>query len=185
MAQTVLASGSRQRDERGSSLVEFALIVTMLCTLLLGMVIFGILLSKRQVLTQAAAEGARSAVPVSYTGTAPDNVMQSALKKTNSSLESIGGGRQCPAGTAATGTNVLAVGTLAGDGISCTFTVFDCADTLHHQQTTTDTKDCIEVKVQLSVNHDPALVPAFSLINPFLPDTMTGTSVVGLSGLNA
>ncbi|MEO5680617.1 MAG: TadE/TadG family type IV pilus assembly protein, partial [Acidimicrobiales bacterium] len=34
---------SRRRDEGGSSVVEFALVVTLLCTLLLGVVVFGLL----------------------------------------------------------------------------------------------------------------------------------------------
>ena len=168
-----------RRDERGASLVEFALIVTLLTTLLLGIVIFGILLSKRQVLTQAAAEGARYAVPVSYTNATPTNALTAARTKTNQSLEAIGN-RQCPTGALSNGT---AVGSLSVDGIRCTFTVFDCTS-FPRTQSSGDTKDCIEVKVELSVNSGPALVPGSSLIDPFLPNVMTGTSVVGLSGLS-
>jgi Flp pilus assembly protein TadG len=169
----------KRRDERGASLVEFALVVTLLCTLLLGIIIFGLLLSKRHALTQAAAEGARYAVPVSYTFASPDNAMNAARTKTNQSLESIGG-RQCPAGTISNG---VAIGTLTGDGIRCTFTVFDCASS-PHVQTGGDTYDCIEVKVEVDVNHSPKIVPGSSFIDPFLPDTMTGTSIVSLSGLS-
>ncbi len=168
------------RDERGASLVEFALIVTLLTTLLLGIVIFGILLSKRQVLTQAAAEGARYAIPVSYTYAAPANALTAARTKTNQSLEAIGN-RQCPTGTLSNGT---AVGSLGVDGIRCTFTVFDCTSS-PRTQLSSDTNDCIEVKVELSVNSGPALVPGSSLIGPFLPNVMIGTSVVGLSGLGS
>ena len=180
MEQADTARSPRRRDERGASLVEFALVVTLLCALLLGIVIFGVLLSKRQVLTQAAAEGARFAVPVQYTNAAQTTVLDAARTKTNQSLEAVGD-RQCPAGTLSNG---VAVGTLSGTGIACTFTIFDCTSS-PRVQTTADTNDCIEVKVELSVTHTPALVPGSSFIDPFLPNVMTGTSVVGLSGLVA
>ncbi len=173
---------SRRRDERGASLVEFALVSTLLFTLLLGIVIFGVLLSKRQVLTQAAAEGARFAVPVRYTAVEPDNVVNAARTKTNLSLAAVGGSRQCPAPPAGPLSNVVTVGSLDVQGIRCTFTVFDCTSA-PRAQTTADPNDCIEVMVELSVSQSPALVPGSGLVDPFVPDLMTGRSVVGLSGL--
>ncbi len=183
MEQSGSASPGRRRDERGSSLVEFALVATLLCTLLLGIVIFGVLLSKRQVLTQAAAEGARYAVPISYTTVLSTqySLLDQARIKTNQSLEAVGN-RQCPSGTASN--NVLLVGSFSADGIRCTFTIFDCIDNVTKGQTDADTKDCIEVKIEVNVSHDPAIVPAASLVNPFVPSVMTGRSVVGLSGLS-
>ncbi len=172
MEQVDTARSPRQRDEQGASLVEFAFIVILLSTLLLGIVIFGILLSKRQVLTQATAEGARDAVAISYTATNPQNVLVAARTKTNQGLEAVGD-RQCPSGTP---TNGVA---MAGAGIVCTFTVFACGSS------SAASRDCIEVKVVLSVKGNPALVPGSSLIDPFLPNTMTGRSVVGLSGLTS
>lgn len=180
MEKTAPPHPSPHRDEKGASLVEFALIVTLLFTLLLGIVIFGILLSKRQVLTQAVAEGARYAVPVSYTNAVQTNVLDAARTKTNQSLEAVGD-RQCPAGTL---TNGLSTGSLSTNGIRCTFTVFDCTSS-PRTQTTSDTNDCIEVKVEVAVNSSPALVPGSGFIDPFLPNVMTGTSIVGLSGLTA
>ncbi len=170
-------TSAKGRDEQGTSLVEFALIATLLMTLLLGIVIFGVLLSKRQVLTQAAAEGARAAVPVSYSFGAPENALVEARRRTNESLKGVGD-RQCP--TSAVPINGLAV---AGNGILCTFTVFDCVDPT--QDSAADTADCLEVKVELDLTTTPALVPGSSFIDPFLPNTMTGRSVVGLSGLDA
>lgn len=175
MEQADTATRPRRRDEQGASLVEFALVVTLLCTLLLGIVIFGILLSKRQVLTQAAAEGARDAVPVAYTTTDPTNVLVAAREQTNQTLEAVGN-RQCPTTTPVNGV------AMAGTGILCTFTVFDCESS--PRALTSDNSDCIEVKVELDVNSSPALVPGSSFIDPFLPNVMTGRSVVGLSGLD-
>ncbi len=184
MERSATAPPSRRRDERGASLVEFALVATLLFTLLLGIVIFGVLLSKRQVLTQAVAEGARFAVPVRYTTAEPDNVMNAARTKTNQSLEAVGGSRQCP--TLPTGPlpSYVTVGTLDVDGIRCTFTVFDCTSA-PRAQTVTDPNDCIEVEVELSIGQSPALVPGSGLVDPFVPELMNGRSVVGLSGLTS
>jgi Flp pilus assembly protein TadG len=62
-----LNTSSRQRrrdDQRGTALVEFAICVTLLCTLLFGIISYGYALSFKQGLTQAAAEGARAAAVV-------------------------------------------------------------------------------------------------------------------------
>ena len=54
---------SRQRrrdDQRGAALVEFAIASTVLLVLLYGIITYGYVLSFKQGLTQAAAEGARA-----------------------------------------------------------------------------------------------------------------------------
>ena len=50
----------RGRDERGAALVEFSIAVGLLLTLLFGIISYGYVLSFKQGLTQAAAEGARA-----------------------------------------------------------------------------------------------------------------------------
>ncbi len=62
-ARRVAAPGrqSRGNDERGSTLVEFSLSVVLLLTILFGIITFGYVLSFKQGMTQAAAEGARAA----------------------------------------------------------------------------------------------------------------------------
>lgn len=57
------------RAERGAALVEFSIVVVMLISLLFAMVSFGYILSFKQGITQAAAEGARTAA-VAPVGTA-------------------------------------------------------------------------------------------------------------------
>ena len=49
----------RRRDERGAAVVEFAIASVLLLVLLFGIIEFGYVLSFKQGLTQAAAEGAR------------------------------------------------------------------------------------------------------------------------------
>lgn len=51
----------RLRDDRGAAAVEFALVVIPLLTLVLGVLGYGFMLSFRQSVSQAAAEGARAA----------------------------------------------------------------------------------------------------------------------------
>lgn len=51
----------RLRDQRGSQVVEFAIAATVLLVLLFGIIEYGYVLSFKQSLTQAAAEGARQA----------------------------------------------------------------------------------------------------------------------------
>lgn len=61
----ILQGGSgrntRTRDERGAAAVEFALVLPILTLFLFGIIAYGYMLSVRQALTQAAAEGARAA----------------------------------------------------------------------------------------------------------------------------
>jgi Flp pilus assembly protein TadG len=52
---------SRRRNEGGASAVEFALVLPLLVLLLFGIISYGVMLSFRQSLSQAAAEGARAA----------------------------------------------------------------------------------------------------------------------------
>lgn len=50
------------RSQKGQALVEFALVVPLLLILVFGIIEFGMLWKSQQVLTDAAREGARSAV---------------------------------------------------------------------------------------------------------------------------
>lgn len=56
----------RVRAERGAELIEFALVFPLLLLLVLGMVDFGFLFQRYEVLTNAAREGARLAVLPGY-----------------------------------------------------------------------------------------------------------------------
>jgi Flp pilus assembly protein TadG len=51
----------RRRDDNGAAAVEFALVLPLLVLLLFGIISYGVMLSFRQSLSQAAAEGARAA----------------------------------------------------------------------------------------------------------------------------
>lgn len=158
----VSRSGSRRRDQRGSSLVEFALIVTLLSTLLLGIVVFGILLSKRQVLTQATAEGARAAVPYQYTAANTTNLKNGAKAQVNKSLEAMD--RTCEDGAT-----------------TCTFVVYSCGGTASPPTAPTGSGDCLQVSVAVDVTGSKPLIPSVTGMSFFLPDKMTSTFTVTLA----
>ncbi len=52
---------ARRRRDDGAAAVEFALVVPLLVLLLFGIISYGVMLSLRQTISQAAAEGARAA----------------------------------------------------------------------------------------------------------------------------
>ena len=49
------------REDRGAAAIEFALILPILVVLVFGIIAFGYMLSFRQAMSQAAAEGGRAA----------------------------------------------------------------------------------------------------------------------------
>jgi Flp pilus assembly protein TadG len=58
--------GLRRRVERGSSLVEFALVVPLVLTLLFGVIEFGVVWSNQIAIRQGVREGARSGVVANF-----------------------------------------------------------------------------------------------------------------------
>lgn len=58
----VILGTRRMRGSRGAAAVEFALIVPILIVLVFGIISYGLMLSFRQSVSQAAAEGIRAAV---------------------------------------------------------------------------------------------------------------------------
>lgn len=62
----VTTAADRLRSERGAELIEFALIFPLLLLVMLGIVDFGFMFQRYEVLTNAAREGARIAVLPGY-----------------------------------------------------------------------------------------------------------------------
>jgi Flp pilus assembly protein TadG len=66
MSTTASASSRRTGGERGASLVEFAVVSTLLFLLLFGIIEFGMTFNDYQSIRQGAREGAREAVVKNY-----------------------------------------------------------------------------------------------------------------------
>jgi hypothetical protein len=64
-----LTSGRGPRSERGSQLIEFALVLPLLLLVVLGIMDFGLLFQRYEAVTNAAREGARLAVLQGYADT--------------------------------------------------------------------------------------------------------------------
>jgi Flp pilus assembly protein TadG len=98
----------RRRDERGTAVVEFAIASVVLLTLLFGIISYGYVLSFKQSLTQAAAEGARAAAVASsgQAATAAASAVVPALSAVKKSCSS--NGMSCTYSTLATDTGCAA-----------------------------------------------------------------------------
>jgi Flp pilus assembly protein TadG len=80
MASLNLFRGGR-KSERGAELIEFALVLPLLLLIVLGIVDFGFLFQRLEVVTNAAREGARLAVLPEYNSTDVTNRVQDYLEE--------------------------------------------------------------------------------------------------------
>jgi len=132
-----------------------AFIITPLCMLLFGIVIYGYLMSFRQNMTQAATEGARAgAVVPPDAHSSPktyNDAIAAATDATNHSLQSFG--KQC-----------------GSDGYSCAAGVDWCVD---NGVPSTTTK-CITVTVSYDYANHP-LMPSVPIVTHFIPNRFDST----------
>ena len=143
----------RRHDQRGAALVEFAIASSVLLVLLFGIITYGYVLSFKQALTQAAAEGARKAA-VSTVATAPTNAATAVEKAVNAF------NKHCN----------LPV----SDGTTCTYLMTAAATGCSADNI------CMRVRVSYDYKNHP-LMPKFPGLGLLLPDTLQSTSVTQLS----
>ncbi|WP_432427810.1 TadE family protein [Salinilacustrithrix flava] len=149
-------------------MVEFAFVAVLLVMVVFGIITFGLLLSFKQDVTRAAAEGARAgAVAISATTpTLPtdDERYDAALVATEEAVA--GFDQECGV-----------------DGMSCTITVHDCDNIAASDPSTywgNPTPDCVTVEL----NYDYAAFPLIldpPLVSRLLPDTISSRSVARLN----
>lgn len=161
-----------RRGDRGASAVEFALVSIPLLTLVFGMISYGYMLSFRQAISQAAAEGARGAA-VALPST-PDKQVSAAVAHVNNTLSSYGMtcGVTAPASGAVlpvTRTGDITKGSRVG---SCSVVLKTC--------TNDSTKTCVTVTVDHEYRAHP-LTPAFPGLGLVLPDHLRYSSVAVVS----
>ena len=152
--------GTRPRGERGAAAVEFALVVPLFVALVFGILSYGWMLSYRQGISQAAAEGARSmAVAPSGNPTA----LTDARAAVNRALASYG--VECTStGTLTHGGRV--VGT-------CTLVLNEsCAGTVNQH--------CARVSITHAYRDNP-LIPSFPGLGITLPQQLSYQTTAEIS----
>lgn len=165
------------RRENGAAMVEFAFVGVLLVVLLLGIVVMGLLLSFKQNITQAAAEGARSVVGIaddpstpaaydgaSWTGDERDALVQETLDSVVSSHTDSGCG---------------------SSGMSCLWKIHDCTvPTGDFAAIPNDNRpgsnECITVRVVFDNTGDSKIFPAIPLISNMEPETIASQSTARL-----
>lgn len=149
------------REERGAAAVEFALILPILVVLVFGIIAFGYMLSFRQALSQAAAEGGRAAA-VKPAGTADGDRLTAARAAVNDALDSYG--VECTAGGGLTHSG--------GASGTCTIVIGAC-------NTGPAGAECARVTLDYPYS-DNALIPGLG-INAILPDNLVYSTEVRVS----
>ena len=141
----------RAGDERGSVLVEFSLVFALFVLVIYALITFGVILSAKNSLTHAAAEGARSAIGVVDDPATPlDERVTRATGKVGDSLSWMGSKYQ-PGDTSAT--------------------VAGCANS---------PAECITVTIEYPYDARPIVPPAPGL-GLVTPSKLKSTAVVELS----
>jgi Flp pilus assembly protein TadG len=145
-------------------MVEFALVAILLFMLLFGIVGFGVLLSFKQTLTQAANEAAReAAVTVEIPSDAGDERVEAAERSVQA-FESWG--RTC--------------GSSSGDVDCSAIVVHDCGSAVQAQ--TTALPDCITVSLSYDYGAAP-IIPHLPIVDAFMPDTVESSATAQLTFL--
>jgi Flp pilus assembly protein TadG len=154
---TTARSACRPRDQAGAAAVEFALVAPLLLLLVFGVISYGYMLSFRQALSQAAAEGARAAAVSSFpTQSAKEAAALSAI---NEALGVDAYGVSC--------TGVAAGSPLKKDGVTvgtCSVITAACAQE--------PSKNCVTVDLDYLYKDHP-LLPNFPGVGLVLPSHLT------------
>lgn len=159
----------RGRGDDGAALVEFAFVMVLLFTLIFGIISFGLILSFKQDMTRAAAEGARAGAvavavlpekPADAATTAAEDATEEAVKAFGGSFEADGCSRlgmDCG--------NVV-----GGPG---QIDVAPCTEDINAQ--------CVTVKLVFDYENHP-LYGHIPLISEFMPNEVRSASVARING---
>ena len=154
--------GRRADGDAGAALVEFAFVAVLLLTLVFGIISFGLILSFKQDMTRAAAEGARAgAVAVPIAGQTYEDAAETAANTaTDEAVQGIGGSFGSGVGCAHPGIS------------SCDVAVDPCLEDASHQ--------CVTVDLVFDYGDHP-LYGDIPLMSAFLPDTVEASSVARIN----
>lgn len=141
-------------------MVEFAFVGVLLVFFVLGIIHFGLLLSFKQDMTRAAAEGARAGAVAAT----PSVAFAETEAATAEAVD--GFDKDCA----------------AADGLTCNINLHPCSTPVPDgtPSTPTSTGDCVTVELVYDYDQYP-LLPKIPLIAAMLPDTIRDTSVARLN----
>jgi hypothetical protein len=160
----------RRRDDRGLAMLEFAFVGVFLVMLAFGIIVFGLLLSFKQDVTRAAAEGARVGAVAQPPATEPadqvsDNRYSATLTATEDAVESFG--KTCGDG-----------------GMDCLVIVHDCDDPAPDPTSTSywnnGSDDCVTVHLTYDYAGYPLILDP-PLLSAALPKEISSKSVARLN----
>jgi Flp pilus assembly protein TadG len=156
MQTTLRRLRNRKHDERGAALLEFALVFGLFVFVLYGLIAFGFMLSLKNSITHAAAEGARAAIGVTDDPSTPavDERSQAAQTRAYQSLSWLGSKIQL---------SDISVATPA-----------------HCTSSSSPTATCITVVITYPYATRP-LVPALPGLGLVTPDNFKASAVVELT----
>jgi Flp pilus assembly protein TadG len=146
----------RSKDERGAELIEFAIVVGLLITLLYGIITYGLILAAQSTITQAAADAARSGGVVSSTAV------------TTAEAQAATDVGWMNKGTCET----VDANTSAANPISCVAATETCPSNSN--------ATCLKVTVTYHYAENP-LFPELPGLNVITPSTLTSTNVLQIS----
>lgn len=139
-------------SEEGAAALEFALVLPLLMVILVGIISYGWMMSFRQAMSQAAAEGARHVAVSPSAGSS--STVADAIAIVNDALESYG--VEC------------------GDGVTtCPAEIRVCDNN--------SAKQCAYVTVTYPYRDEP-LIPSFPGLGVTLPESLSYTAVAEVSG---
>jgi hypothetical protein len=148
--------------EEGAAMIEFAIVFSVLCLFLFGIIAFGMVMAVKQTVSQAAAEGARAAVAANQNDARTVTRAQVA-----SSASWLGAPNPCPE------VDPTLPDFMAGQTVACQTTVGYCSGLAG--------PSCETVTVYYSWKNKP-IIPALPFVSAALPDVISSTFVVQLAG---
>jgi hypothetical protein len=148
--------------EIGAALIEFAIVFSVLCLFLFGIITFGMVMAVKQTVSQAAAEGARAAVAVNQS-----DVQMVTRSQVASSASWLGAPSACPEVDPALPDFML------GQTVACQTSVGYCSGMAGPR--------CETVTVYYSWKNKP-IIPPLPFVSAALPDVISSKFVVQLGG---
>lgn len=171
--QTLRTRRRDGQDERGAELIEFAIVVVLLITLLYGIITYGLILAAQSTITQAAADGTRAGI-VEGTGTADcgtDTTTPVSIAGCTAVGEAANDLGWMDKGACAESVNGTSVQTGAG-AISCSANTENCPSNVN--------ATCLAVTVSYNYASSP-LFPELPGLSVISPSTLSSTNVLQLS----